>query len=209
MKTILTLLLFFFGHSFFAQDVYVRGYYRDNGTYVAPHYRTAPNSTVNDNYSTIGNMNPYTGEAGTKPREAYTSNPIYTPPSTYNLPASNPTQYHSYPAKEIANLEIPIDEKTKAIVEQFEREIAEGEYYNEPDMVMTNLNEEPLIINSTQTPTFDDFKDDRVAFKDYNYTAPTPTEQPQNETNENSSFSQYGVIFMCCLAALFLFTNRR
>jgi hypothetical protein len=31
-------------------DVYVRGYYRKNGTYVQPHYRTAPNSTTSDNY---------------------------------------------------------------------------------------------------------------------------------------------------------------
>jgi hypothetical protein len=44
--------------------VYVNGYYRSNGTYVQPHYRTAPNNTVNDNFSTLGNVNPYTGELG-------------------------------------------------------------------------------------------------------------------------------------------------
>jgi hypothetical protein len=47
----------------------VGGYVRSNGTYVAPHVATNPNSTRNDNYSTKGNVNPYTGTAGTKPRD--------------------------------------------------------------------------------------------------------------------------------------------
>lgn len=44
----------------------VRGYYRQNGTYVAPHYRSTPNRTKTDNWSTKGNYNPYTGKIGTK-----------------------------------------------------------------------------------------------------------------------------------------------
>lgn len=44
--------------------VYVKGYYKGDGTYVKPHYRTAPNSTNRDNFSTLGNTNPYTGQAG-------------------------------------------------------------------------------------------------------------------------------------------------
>lgn len=39
-------------------QVHVRGYYRSNGTYVAPHERTRPNSTIIDNYSYPGNLNP-------------------------------------------------------------------------------------------------------------------------------------------------------
>ena len=50
----------------FAQDVYVNGYFRSDGTYVRPHYRTAPNGNPWDNYSTKGNINPYTGKIGTK-----------------------------------------------------------------------------------------------------------------------------------------------
>ena len=46
-------------------DQYVNGYYRQNGTYVEPHYQTSPNNTLLDNYSTKGNVNPYTGQAGT------------------------------------------------------------------------------------------------------------------------------------------------
>lgn len=48
-----------------AQDVYVNGYYRSDGTYVQPYYRTRPNRTTLDNYSTKGNVNPYTGQPGT------------------------------------------------------------------------------------------------------------------------------------------------
>ena len=52
---------------------YVNPYTRSNGTYVQGHMQTAPNSTRLDNYSTRGNVNPYTGQAGTV-------SPQYTPP---------------------------------------------------------------------------------------------------------------------------------
>ncbi len=42
----------------------VRGYFRSSGTYVQPYYRTSPNSTRFDNYSTKGNYNPFTGKKG-------------------------------------------------------------------------------------------------------------------------------------------------
>jgi hypothetical protein len=47
-------------------DVYVRGHYRSNGTYVAPHYRSNPDGNVYNNWSTYPNVNPYTGKIGTK-----------------------------------------------------------------------------------------------------------------------------------------------
>ena len=47
-------------------DVYVQGYTKSDGTYVQGHYRSSPNGTTSDNYSTKGNINPYTGEYGTK-----------------------------------------------------------------------------------------------------------------------------------------------
>jgi hypothetical protein len=46
--------------------VHVRSYIRHNGQYVSPHFRTAPNHTKLDNWSTRGNVNPYTGRIGTK-----------------------------------------------------------------------------------------------------------------------------------------------
>jgi hypothetical protein len=46
-------------------DVYVRPHVRQDGTYVQPHMRTAPNTSPLDNYSSKGNVNPYTGKEGT------------------------------------------------------------------------------------------------------------------------------------------------
>jgi len=42
-----------------------KGYTRKNGTYVAPHHRTAPDKSKANNYGTKGNTNPYTGKKGT------------------------------------------------------------------------------------------------------------------------------------------------
>lgn len=50
-------------------DTWVNGYTKKDGTYVPGHWRTDPNTTRNDNYSTEGNSNPYTGTPGTKPRD--------------------------------------------------------------------------------------------------------------------------------------------
>jgi hypothetical protein len=50
-------------------DQYVHGYTRHDGTYVNGYHRTEPNYTRNDNYSTRGNVNPYTGEVGHAPRD--------------------------------------------------------------------------------------------------------------------------------------------
>lgn len=54
------------GSSSNSSSTYVDGYQRSNGTYVSPHYRTTPNSSVYDNYSYRGNYNPYTGRTGTR-----------------------------------------------------------------------------------------------------------------------------------------------
>lgn len=42
----------------------VNGYRRSNGTYVSPHYRSTPDYSKLNNYSTRGNVNPYTGKKG-------------------------------------------------------------------------------------------------------------------------------------------------
>jgi hypothetical protein len=47
------------------------GYERSNGTYVQPYQRTAPNATINDNYSTRGNVNPSNGKVGTRNGSIY------------------------------------------------------------------------------------------------------------------------------------------
>ncbi len=69
-------------------DHYVRGYTRSDGTYVQPHYQTNPDSTKLNNYSTQGNVNPYTGQPGTvNPYAVTPSNPYGSP---YNSGYKNP-----------------------------------------------------------------------------------------------------------------------
>ena len=56
---------------------YVRGYTRSNGTYVSGYNRSSGNGTVTDNYSFVGNTNPYTGSTGTNYYRHDSSSPYY------------------------------------------------------------------------------------------------------------------------------------
>jgi len=47
------------------QDEYIKS----DGTIVEPHYKTKANKTNEDNFSTNGNVNTYTGKAGTKAKD--------------------------------------------------------------------------------------------------------------------------------------------
>ena len=47
-----------------------KGYFKKDGTYVAPSHATNPNGTKRDNYSSKGNVNPYTGKEGSKDPDA-------------------------------------------------------------------------------------------------------------------------------------------
>lgn len=98
-KAILTIIVILFAvASSFAQgQVHVRGYYRSNGTYVQSHYRTASNNTVSDNWSTVGNTNPYTGQAGTR----YIS-------SNFSSNNYNRSKYRSYPSSTSYRVTSPV-----------------------------------------------------------------------------------------------------
>jgi hypothetical protein len=52
MKFLSLLLVLLFSISAFSKDVNVSGYYRTNGTYVAPYVRSAPDSSRANNYGT-------------------------------------------------------------------------------------------------------------------------------------------------------------
>lgn len=66
MRTAIVLILFVgLSAPAFARDVYVKPHIRSDGTYVPGHHRSSPNSNDFDNFSTKGNVNPYTLESGT------------------------------------------------------------------------------------------------------------------------------------------------
>jgi hypothetical protein len=77
-----------------ACDTYVSGYYRSAGTYVSGHYRSCANSTTWDNWTTRGNVNPYTGQPGTRSPYTYDYSPSYSP--SWSSPYSSPSRCHSY-----------------------------------------------------------------------------------------------------------------
>ncbi len=65
---LITSLILFSGLVTFAEarSIRVRGYARrSSGIYVQSYRRTSPNKSKWDNYSTKGNINPYTGRKGT------------------------------------------------------------------------------------------------------------------------------------------------
>lgn len=87
--------LFFFTLDVSAQGIVNQpGYMRRDGTYVAPHYRTAPDANRYNNWSSQPNVNPYTGQRGTvdpyRPPTYGGSNPYGNP---YRAPQSNPYGY--------------------------------------------------------------------------------------------------------------------
>ncbi len=71
MKNIVIVLAALLSSAVYSKDIYVRGYTKSNGTYVQPYHRSAPDKTINNNYGTSGNYNPYNGSYGTKPQNPY------------------------------------------------------------------------------------------------------------------------------------------
>lgn len=91
-KTILTTIMLL-SASAVSADEYVHGYTKPNGTYVQPYYRSSPNGTTMDNYSTRGNINPYTGQQGTiSPYQTPSYGTPYRAPAPYQSPYGQPQQ---------------------------------------------------------------------------------------------------------------------
>jgi hypothetical protein len=72
-KLILTVIFTVFTLILFAQ-VKVKGYYRKDGTYVQPHYRSNPDGNPYNNWSYPGNVNPYTGKVAGGSEDTYLRN---------------------------------------------------------------------------------------------------------------------------------------
>lgn len=65
-KVLVSLLILSFLFSC-AYAIRVKGYYeKSTDKYVMPHNKTSPDSQKWNNYSTKGNVNPFTGKKGTK-----------------------------------------------------------------------------------------------------------------------------------------------
>ena len=80
-------------------SVHVNGYYRSNGTYVQPHYRSAPDGNPYNNWSYPGNTNPYTGKVAPGNPNTYLNNYYNTSGINYSADtySSEPPQAYSAP----------------------------------------------------------------------------------------------------------------
>lgn len=70
------------GRGILGGPVYVRPHASKSGTYIPGHYRSAPDGSFSNNWSTKGNINPFTGQEGTR---VTPPQPRYSSPSTRYL----------------------------------------------------------------------------------------------------------------------------
>ena len=95
MRTLILSVLLFFCFQTFGQ-VYVKGYYRKDGTYVKPHYRSNPDGNPYNNWSFPGNTNPYTGKTATGNPSTYLDNYYNRNSKNYSNSYSNRTSSSNY-----------------------------------------------------------------------------------------------------------------
>jgi len=100
MKTIVILSAILLTTAVSYADEYVQGYMKKDGTFVQPHYRSSPDSSYNNNYSTSGNTNPYTGQKGSESQtwndRSPESNRQTYGDSNYNTNTNNYGTYGGY-----------------------------------------------------------------------------------------------------------------
>lgn len=85
-----------------SKHTYVKAHYRKDGTYVKGYYKTMPNGTNRDNFSTKGNLNPYTGQYGWINPDNRTNTP-YIPHSNSNYSVNYTESINSLGQKVIVN----------------------------------------------------------------------------------------------------------
>lgn len=90
MKVLTVVLLSLVIASTCFADEYVKGYTRRDGTYVNGYNRSDRDTSYNNNYSTRGNTNPYTGESGTNSRTYNDRTPDYNIKTYGNPGYENP-----------------------------------------------------------------------------------------------------------------------
>ncbi|WNC15470.1 hypothetical protein [Brevibacillus brevis] len=155
-------------------DVSVKGYFRKDGTYVKPHMRSNPDGNFWNNWSTKGNINPYTGEPGTKSWPTYTpsftpytptlpeptlpdfptySQPNYTPSQSEPVPPEAPETFMSpKPAKGCQSITIPERKIPQRVIPKrvIPARTINGIYY--PEMVLPEV-VLPEVVLPAQTMT--------------------------------------------------------
>lgn len=172
----------------YCQDVYVNGYTRSDGTYIGGYYRTAPNSTTADNYSTIGNQNPYTGKWGTESKgnnnyTYYYDAPIQTNPLANTLPPPisrvEQTQNKLQPAI--------LDNVVKDTVFELSQNVKDYQY------------------EQTHPSPLESLRDDKYKFNDFNKASPPIVQQ----NSDAGMWMLVGMGAFCFISLFAVFGGKR
>lgn len=114
---------------------------KSNGSYVEPHYRTAPNSTNTDNFSTIPNINPHTLVPGYISPDSNSNNKNYlyaTPENANNNDNSANVNY------KLSEIEKEISDKYKRLIENSTNQTYPTDSRNNIDEDNPPLNYDPI-----------------------------------------------------------------
>jgi hypothetical protein len=108
-KLLLGLAVVMFATPAFA-DVWVKGHYRSDGTWVPGYWKTDPNGTAEDNYSQYPNYNPHTGSLGGRPPAPPPPLKPFTPNRDYGTPPpfNRPDPRRTGPIVEVPKLNAPV-----------------------------------------------------------------------------------------------------
>ena len=112
--------------------VRVRGYYRKDGTYVRPHYRTAPDRNPYNNYSYPGNYNPNTGKITTGDPQKYLER-YYNRSSSRTSSVSFETWLKNLDSRTQAGYDVKVQgyyRKDGTYVKPHTRSVPDGNPYN-------------------------------------------------------------------------------
>jgi hypothetical protein len=193
-------------------EVFVNGYTRENGTTVAPHYRTAPNSTNIDNFSTLPNINPHTLEPGyilPDSKLNNTDSQIYLPDYTNYNPNQNelPVDY-SYENERILEKIRLLEYNYNSQKSSYEVIDLQNKYYDQNtvkniDYDTPILDSSAVIIDSSLVINTPSYQSPKVIILDNTYTNKKNDFTNKNIKNENDS-SFFAKIFAIIFIILIL-----
>lgn len=133
-RTILSLSFMLFCFLSFGQT-YVSGYYRTDGTYVQGYYKSNTDNTNTNNYSTVGNTNPYTNTTGTVARDYSTQATNYGSGQTIHTGERGGQYYYNsngnktYVPKQPTNTYSPVNSNSNSSGSSSKRRSSSNNYY--------------------------------------------------------------------------------
>lgn len=181
----LILAIFLILPNFAEAVVHVNGYYRSNGTYVAPHYRSDPDGIKSNNWSYPGNTNPYTGVTAPGGSTFYSA-PSYTPTWTFdNQTYYSASTYNAAKAAWLTRHKEGIKNLYRTLLER-EPTQDEVDYWANREGDINVIKQD--FLNSDEYKNLQNMKAEKIAQDNKSKTIATSTtnDKPGNSSENNS-----------------------